>query len=130
MPQYSEGGDLAGQLIGLGLNSIPGGSIVAPLVGGIIDQIGQKKQQSQILNDHYNSVKVTTNPYGYMDNGGELSGSDAVSMFEGLSHNQGGVQVSQDGIPSNNPVAEVEGGETKYTIKGKTHIFSKSLKIK
>lgn len=131
LPKYNQGGDLATQMLGLGLNAVlPGaGSVVAPIVGGIINQVQQKKQQSELLNNHYNSVKVNTNPYGYMKNGGELSGSTTVPMFEGLDHNNGGIEVSQDGLPSDNPVAEVEDGETKYTIKGKTIIFSKSLRL-
>ena len=134
--KYQGGGQLLGQLapqaIGLGLNAVvPGlGSIVSPLVGSAINKAKEEKNTLQVLTDHYNSVKTGTNPYQYMKDGGELKGSYSVPEFSGASHSQGGIQTNADGIPSTMPTAEVEDGETKYTIKGKTVVFSKSLKLK
>lgn len=134
-PKYNQGGELLGQVVpqalSLGLNvAAPGlGSIIAPIVGGLITKGQEKNNALQLLNDHYNSTKIGTNPYGYMKNGGQLQGSYSVPEFQGANHSQGGINVSDMGIPSTNPVAEVEDGETKYTIKGKTFIFSNKLRV-
>ena len=132
--KYKDGGELlsaiAPQAISMGLNAlVPGlGSIASPIVGGLIQQGQQKSNELQMLNDHFNSTKIQTNPYGY-ENGGQLQGSENVSEFNGLSHALGGIDVNAMGVPSANPTAEVEGGETKTTIGGKTFIFSKTLRV-
>ena len=132
--KYKDGGELlsalAPQLLGQSANiAIPGaGAIVTPLLQTVIGQGQQKNNELQMLNDHFNATKIQTNPYGYK-NGGQLQGSENVATYSGLSHALGGIDVNAMGVPSTNPTAEVEGGETKTNIGGKTFIFSKSLKI-
>lgn len=103
-----------------------------PFLGEIGMQIGNnisnKTNDLKILQDHYNSLRTSTNPYQLAD-GGELTGDEDVAIYKGKEHSEGGIKVNSQGIPTNDAVAEVENEEVSFDIKGQKYIFSKRLKI-
>jgi len=132
LKKYDGGGELLGAMAPQLLNLIaPGlGSVVSPLLSGVINQAQQKKNELQMLQDHYNSTKIGTNPYQtQFKDGGELLGNTSVSEYNGAKHPVG-IGVDSFGIPSEIAMAEVEDGETKYTFQGRTVIFSNTLKLR
>jgi len=102
---------------------------IAPLLGQLGSQIGQKSDMTKVLNDHFNSMSTSTNPYGNYALGGEISGLDGLIKYDGASHSNGGIQVNAQGIPSVNPVAEVEDGEVTMRSGNKSYVFSKKLRV-
>ena len=86
------------------MNFIPG---VGPMVSPLMGVAGEALQQIP------------------MEHGGLIK-------YKGPSHEQGGIPVNAMGIPSPRPVAEVEGGETAYKLKGEKspYVFSVALKDK
>lgn len=111
---------LGGMLLSLGLE----------LVGNQISKGIQQNQMTQTLEDQLNAVSTGTNPYGFKY-GGKLSGSKDNFEYGGdMSHEKGGIQVNKDGVPSDNPVAEVESDEVTINLDGESYVFSKSLVIK
>lgn len=120
-------GNLAGTALSLALPGI--GSVVAPLLGQLGSQIGAKQDMTKALQDHFNSMSISTNPYGNYALGGEISGLDGLIKYDGASHANGGIQVNAQGIPSSNPVAEVEDGEVTMRSGNKSYVFSKKMKI-
>lgn len=126
-PEYQEGGQLLAQAAPQLLNlALPGlGTAFSPVIG----QALKSAQDSKVLKDHYNSISQGTNPYGNYAMGGTLGGDEKAPMYDGNTHAQGGIQVGPDGTPSPNAVGEVEDGEVKVKLKGKTNILSAKLKI-
>lgn len=120
-------GNLAGTALSLALPGI--GSVVAPLLGQLGSQIGAKQDMTKALQDHFNSMSTSTNPYGNYALGGEISGLDGLIKYDGASHANGGIQVNAQGIPSSNPVAEVEDGEVTMRSGNKSYVFSKKLRV-
>lgn len=71
---------------------------------------------------------------GWMKQGGYVEGMDDAYEFEGRSHDQGGIGVSEQGLPSDQPQAEVEGGEVIVSFvdsagKPRKYVFSKRLTV-
>lgn len=133
--KYEMGGELlasaAPQLLGMGLNAVaPGlGSVVSPLASTLIGKALEQKNQMKVVNDHFNSMSTSTNPYGNYAMGGVLMGDAKAPVYNGNNHTEGGIQVDSKGTPSINPVAEVEDGEVVIQLKGKSYILSNKLKI-
>ena len=131
--KYEMGGELATlapQLLGLGLNAAPGlGSVASPVVSTLIGKALEQKNQMKVMNDHFNSMSTSTNPYGNYAMGGILGGDSKAPVYDGNNHSEGGIQVDAKGTPSTNPVAEVEDGEVVIQLKGKSHILSSKLRI-
>lgn len=132
--KYNNGGDLASalapDLVGLGLNAaLPGlGTVVSPL----IDMALQKSKQSKILQDHFNSMSQSTNPYGNYEKGGEIaSGYEDLIKYSGDSHSapSGGINVDQSGLPTPESNNQVEAGEVTLRVGNKGFVFSKKLII-
>ena len=120
-------GNIAGQSLNL---LVPGlGAIAAPLLGQLGSQIGAKQDMTKALQDHFNSLSTSTNPYGNYALGGEISGLDGLIKNDGATHAQGGVPVNAQGIPSSNPVAEVEKDEVTMRSGNKSFVFSKKLVV-
>lgn len=124
-----------GQAIGSAVGSmanmiVPGlGSILSPVLGMVGGTIGGGIDKRNAVQDNISKMTVNTNPYG-MELGGMIQGrNDDLSFYKGRSHRDGGILVNQSGMPSYNPVAEVEGGETRWKVGKKGYIFSKKLKI-
>ena len=62
--------------------------------------------------------------------GGEINtGYEDLIELSGMKHSQGGIDVNNKGIPTENGIAEVESGETILRIGGKSFVFSKALKV-
>jgi len=141
--KYEMGGTLndtnaqqKGQMIGSGIGSllnfaIPGlGAVASPLLGQLGSQIGAKQDMTKALQDHFNSLSQSSNPYGNYALGGEIKGGyENLLQLSGNTHAQGGIQVNAQGIPTETGVAEVEAGETALRLGDKTFIFSKHLVI-
>lgn len=65
-----------------------------------------------------------------MSSGGTLSGRDDLTMYKGRLHRNGGIMVSSKGTPTkNNPSAEVEHNETRFSKGDSVYIFSDKLLI-
>jgi|688.fasta_scaffold03946_5 hypothetical protein len=64
-----------------------------------------------------------------MEFGGMLTGKSDLSFYKGRKHANGGIMVSSKGTPSNKPVAEVEGGETRFKLGPNAYIFSDKLTL-
>ncbi len=126
--QGQQTGSNIGQFAGLALSlaGIPG---LSPLLGQLGSQIGVKQDMTKALQDHFNSLSTSTNPYGNYALGGEISGLDGLIKYDGATRAQGGVPVNAQGIPSSNPVAEVEKDEVTMRSGNKNFVFSKALKI-
>lgn len=131
----SGGAASTGQAIGSTVGSmanmiVPGlGSILSPVLGMVGGTIGGGIDKRNAVQDNISKMTVNTNPYG-MELGGMIQGrNDDLSFYKGRSHRDGGILVNQSGMPSYNPVAEVEGGETRWKVGKKGYIFSKKLKI-
>lgn len=128
--KYEMGGELAAvapQLLNLALPGL--GSVASPVVSTLIGKALEQKNQMKVMNDHFNSMSTSTNPYGNYAMGGTLGGDSKAPMYNGNSHSEGGIQVDAKGTPSTNPVAEVEDGEVVIQLKGKSHILSSKLKV-
>lgn len=126
--QNQQLGSTIGSTIGsaAALAGIPG---LGPLLGSLGSLLGKKPDELKVLSDHFKSINTSTNPYGNYEMGGELEGLEGALKYSGASHDQGGIDVNAEGIPSSKPIAEVEDGEVVYSIKGKKVIFSNTLKI-
>lgn len=131
----SGGAASTGQAIGSAVGSmanmiVPGlGSILSPVLGMVGGAIGGGIDKRNAVQDNISKMTVNTNPYG-MELGGMIQGrNDDLSFYKGRSHRDGGILVNQSGMPSYNPVAEVEDGETRWKVGKKGYIFSKKLKI-
>lgn len=142
-----QNGGATGQAIGSTIGSvaalagIPG---LSPILGSIGQAVGQKIDLNKALKDHFNSLNQSTNPYGNFEkggclecggmikkhsHGGVLSGTEDAAIYNGSDHQNGGINVSVKGTPSEAPVAEVEGGEVNYKVNGKSYIFSKKMVV-
>jgi hypothetical protein len=123
-------GQAIGSLVGSAANMIvPGlGSILSPVLGMAGAAIGGGIDKQNSLRATYGKATTNTNPYGF-ELGGMIGGKEDLSYYKGRQHRHGGILVSGNGIPSYNPVAEVEGGETRWKIGNKAFIFSKKLKV-
>lgn len=117
----SSKGELIGQGIGMAANLIlPGiGQVLSPLFGAM----GQKTDALQTEQDRINQLNTSVNPYQYKM-GGELEDN----MYKGLTHEQGGININEEGIPAFDGDLEVEDNEYLYTTKdNKQYIFSDLL---
>lgn len=103
-------------------------SIAIDLVGSQVKRIAEEEAQANALRDNFNTIKVSTNPYGYED-GGKLKGSHDNATYVGKPHSQDGIKVNSEGIPTKNTNQEVEGDEVKVDLDNQTYIFSKKLII-
>lgn len=138
---YENGGELqgqqTGQMIGSTLGSalnlmVPGvGAIASPILGQIGASIGAKRDMTKVLQDHFNGMSTSTNPYGNYENGGVLTGALNSALYHGDDHDapSGGITVNNDGVPSSGGNNKVEGGEVVVNLKGKKIVFSKKLKV-
>ncbi len=123
-------GQAIGSLVGSAANMIvPGlGSILSPVLGMAGAAIGGGIDKQNGLRATYGKATTNTNPYGF-ELGGMIGGQEDLSYYKGRQHRHGGILVSGNGTPSYNPVAEVEGGETRWKVGNKAFIFSKKLKV-
>ena len=123
-------GQAIGSLVGSAANMIvPGlGSILSPVLGMAGAAIGGGIDKQNGLRATYGKATTNTNPYGF-ELGGMIGGKEDLSYYKGRQHRHGGILVSGNGTPSYNPVAEVEGGETRWKVGNKAFIFSKKLKV-
>lgn len=122
---YGNIGNIAG--MALTLAGIPG---MGPVLSGLGSKIGANQDMSKAIQDHFNSLNKSSNPYGNYALGGEIQGDENLFKYKGNSHINGGINVSQSGLPTENSNNEVEGGETTLRVGTKGYVFSKSLKIK
>jgi hypothetical protein len=111
---------------------VPGlGSVLSPLLSGLGSMIGQKDDESYALNQHFNQVNTSTNPY-QLEHGGVI-GDDDNFQYKGNSHSQGGIDVDSFGMPTSSSNVEVEGEESAadVIVNGKKikYVFSNKLKI-
>lgn len=131
--QYGNGGEIGsmiGSTVGTAANLIaPGlGSILSPILGSVGSMLGGKVDAKKSMRERLSQSTINTNPYGY-ENGGYITGKEDLAIYTGNSHSQGGIGITENGIPTYNPMAEVEGNETVLRIGKKSHIFSKKLKV-
>ena len=108
------GGKL-GTILGTGAGALIGQPALGATVGNAVG--------SQFDNPQTNRQRTipSTSSFGYRKGGklkkypmgGELPIGPDAGLYEGPSHEQGGIPVDAQGKPSNNAVAEVEGGETR-----------------
>ena len=134
LKKYSTGGnlgvsDLTG-ILGTGLTMINPvlGKAVSPLLNATGQSIDTQQEENQVVNDHFNQVKTSTNPYGY-EKGGELGYEDLIK-YDGNSHEEGGIPVGNTGLPSDETTQhEVEGEETAWKVGNKTYIFSNKYRL-
>lgn len=114
------------------LNNPKTKGVVTALPQGLnIAQMGLDRLTTALNYNPYNvSIqKQSFNGKPLMKSGGSLDNN----TFDGATHAQGGINVNQDGIPTEiNPVAEVEDGEYKYTDPKtkEVYIFSNRLPYK
>jgi len=88
--------------------------------GQVVDGIEQTKESGRISRAAITPTKVDSN--SILRNGGELT------KFEGPDHKDGGIPIDENfRVDLKNPVAEVEGGETGATIRGKKFVFSDKI---
>lgn len=81
-----------------------------------------KKPTSQMLEQERKIKK--------MEAGGTLSGRADLTAYKGRLHRNGGIMVSPKGTPTmNNPAAEVEHNETRFSKGDSVYIFSDKLMI-
>lgn len=122
-----------GNAIGAASNLVvPGlGSVLSPLLSGLGSMIGQKDDEAYALNQHYNQINATTNPY-QLAKGGAVGDADNY-QYKGNSHANGGIDIDQFGMPTTSSNLEVEGEESAadVMINGKKikYVFSNKLKI-
>ena len=131
--RYANGGEIGsmiGSTVGTAANLIaPGlGSILSPILGNVGSLLGGKVDAKKSMRERLSQSTVNTNPYGY-ENGGYITGTDDLVKYTGRSHSNGGIGIAPSGIPTFNPIAEVEGDETRLKIGKISHIFSKKLKV-
>lgn len=122
-------GSIAGQSLNL---LVPGlGAIAAPILSQLGSQIGAKQDMTKALQDHFNSMSNSTNPYGNYKNGGEISGYEGLLTYNGDSHEapSGGIDVTSTGLPTPSSNQQVEGGETVRRVGKKAYVFSDTLKL-
>lgn len=126
-------GQTVGNLAGIALSlALPGvGSLLAPVLGQVGSMIDKKAMQTKLLQDHFNSMSNSTNPYGNYKNGGEISGYEGLLKYDGDSHEapSGGIDVTSTGLPSPSSNQQVEGGETVRRVGKKAYVFSDTLKL-
>lgn len=126
--KYKDGGTMNPELTGLIGTGL---SVINPALGAVATpmlNMFNQENPNQVINDHFNQVKTSTNPYGY-EKGGELGYEDLIK-YEGNSHAEGGIPVGNTGLPSNETTRhEVEGEETSWRIGNKTYVFSNKYKI-
>jgi hypothetical protein len=139
MAKKETGGELAnGGEIGSGIGNsigsianliVPGlGSLLSPVLGSVGGMLGSKFDNKKQVREQVQASTVNTNPYGF-ELGGEISGNQDLIFYKGKSHRNGGIQVSATGLPSFNPIAEVEDGETRLKLGKRNYIFSKKLTV-
>lgn len=122
-----------GNALGAASNLIvPGlGSVLSPLLSGLGSMIGQKDDEAYALQQHYNQINTTTNPY-QLAYGGAIGDTDNYK-FKGNSHANGGINIDQFGMPTPSSNLEVEGEESAadVIVNGKKikYVFSNKLKI-
>lgn len=122
-----------GNALGAASNLIvPGlGSVLSPLLSGLGSMIGQKDDEAYALQQHYNQINTTTNPY-QLAYGGAIGDTDNYK-FKGNSHANGGIDIDQFGMPTPSSNLEVEGEESAadVIVNGKKikYVFSNKLKI-
>lgn len=122
-----------GNALGAASNLIvPGlGSVLSPLLSGLGSMIGQKDDEAYALQQHYNQINTTTNPY-QLSHGGAIGDTDNYK-FKGNSHANGGIDIDQFGMPTPSSNLEVEGEESAadVIVNGKKikYVFSNKLKI-
>lgn len=126
------GGDIGSLLGGAASLAVPGlGAVLSPVLGAIGGHVDKSFAKTREMKDTYDTIKVNNNPYGYAA-GGALPGmSTEMVTYDGPDHNQGGINTTAGGVPTDQPDApvNVEGGETKLNL-GAGYIFSKRLKIR
>lgn len=123
---------VGGAIGGLSNLVVPGlGAVLSPLLSGLGSMIGKKDDESYALNQHFNQVNTTTNPY-QLEKGG-IIGDDDNFQYKGNSHSQGGIDVDAMGMPTMSSNVEVEGDESAadVIVNGKKikYVFSNKLKI-
>lgn len=131
--RMANGGEIGagiGSSIGSVANLIvPGlGSLLSPVLGSVGGVLGAKYDAKKQAREQVQQTTVNTNPYGF-ELGGEITGNEDLAFYKGKSHRNGGIMVSKTGLPSFNPVAEVEGDESRLRLGKKTYIFSKKLTV-
>ncbi len=107
---------------------VPGLGSAMGILGAGISAVEAKKDRRMEQNSKFSALGANTNPYGYA-HGGMLKGRHDLSYYKGRSHATGGIMVNSNGVPSDNVSAEVEGKEARFSVGGKTYIFSERLKI-
>ena len=130
---YNTGGQI-GTGIGTAVGSfipVPGASAITGMLGGMLgSRLGRQRQKTP--------VEIGTASFKYGGNmkkkkyplGGQLPTTQPIgpgaTRYEGPSHEQGGIPVGETGqINQTDPVAEVEGGETRQD----DYIFSDELTV-
>ena len=153
--KYGLGGELLMTGLQLGGNALfPG---LGTALGAIAGNEMQNMEQSKIMQQHYNNVEATSNPYQLYQNGGHLMTYNSYSknkkmtkgqvmqklqlggfidgaldnfQYKGNTHAQGGINVTDRGIPVSSSNKEVEADEVTIKLKGKpSYVFSRRLKI-
>ncbi len=107
---------------------VPGLGSAMGILGAGISAVEAKKDRRMEQNSKFSALGANTNPYGYA-HGGMLKGRHDLSYYKGRSHATGGIMVNSNAVPSDNVSAEVEGKEARFSVGGKTYIFSERLKI-
>lgn len=126
--RYFELGGQIGSMIG-NVASIAGIPGLTPILSQLGSMIDNDRKVTKTLQDHFKSLSSNNNPYGNYEHGGKLTGKEDAMTYEGNSHEQGGIQVNSQGVPSKNAVAEVENDEVVYSVGRDSYIFSSKLKI-
>lgn len=119
MPKKSTGG----QILSTGLSLLPGvGQFLGTGVSLLDGLLGNKNPQIPAP-----PMKMNTNPFGnIMSKGGVINNN--FKQYNTGSHSSGGdLKVDQNGNPSNNPVASVQGQENTFNIDGKPYVMSDTL---
>jgi len=95
------------------------------------------KEQNQMLDNMQAKFDAgsTSNPFK-MEAGGQIMDGSPEDMMQlaGNTHAQGGINIGLQGLPSANPVAEVEDKENIATMydnlgNARRYVFSKKLKV-
>ena len=127
---YNTGGSLT-KIGATAANFIPGyGPAISAgisLVGGLLNRGNKPRERSatNYASHGYRKGGKLKYPLGGSLSAAQPIGPDAV-RFDGPSHEQGGIPIDSQGMPNEqNPIAEVEGGETRQG----DYIFSDELMV-